>query len=230
MDRYKQLLLKQRDIMIALTARLNERDETIIQLQEELDAYERIHRDTENALEKRQDRILQLEQVMQLRGVEIPFDEEGADRPLQLHHHHLATNEQQLTLENGGEQARKYLPHEQFHLGGKSNQNEEGEEEEEEDVPLQLMTADEKVDELQQVLERRELELAQLREQAEEAVRPEQLKERVEQIVQREVEERVRLLQQAMQVQMQQNQLQQNQQPQVVENTNAVQQVQYMEK
>ena len=29
-DRYKQLLLKQRDIMIALTARLNERDETII--------------------------------------------------------------------------------------------------------------------------------------------------------------------------------------------------------
>ena len=31
-DRYKQLLLKQRDIMIALTNRLNERDETIIQL------------------------------------------------------------------------------------------------------------------------------------------------------------------------------------------------------
>ena len=32
-DRYKQLLLKQRDIMIALTSRLNERDETIVQLQ-----------------------------------------------------------------------------------------------------------------------------------------------------------------------------------------------------
>jgi kinesin family protein 3/17 len=29
-DRYKQLHLKQRDIMIALTSRLNERDETII--------------------------------------------------------------------------------------------------------------------------------------------------------------------------------------------------------
>lgn len=28
-DRYKQLLLKQRDIMIALTARLNERDESV---------------------------------------------------------------------------------------------------------------------------------------------------------------------------------------------------------
>ena len=31
-DRYKHLLLKQRDIMIGLTSRLNERDETIIQL------------------------------------------------------------------------------------------------------------------------------------------------------------------------------------------------------
>jgi hypothetical protein len=39
-DRYKQLLLKQRDIMIALTARLNERDEQILTLQEELGAYD----------------------------------------------------------------------------------------------------------------------------------------------------------------------------------------------
>ena len=29
-DRYKQLLVKQRDIMVALTLRLNERDETVI--------------------------------------------------------------------------------------------------------------------------------------------------------------------------------------------------------
>jgi kinesin family protein 3/17 len=37
--------------MIALTARLNERDETILQLQEELDAYDKIHRETEDKLE-----------------------------------------------------------------------------------------------------------------------------------------------------------------------------------
>jgi len=43
-DRYKQLLLKQRDIMLALTARINERDDTIIQLQEELDAVEQINK------------------------------------------------------------------------------------------------------------------------------------------------------------------------------------------
>lgn len=39
-SRYKQLLLKQRDIMLGLTTRLNERDETILQLQEEIDAYD----------------------------------------------------------------------------------------------------------------------------------------------------------------------------------------------
>ena len=63
-DRYKQLLLKQRDIMIALTSRLNERDETIIQLQEELDAYDRIHKDTEQLIEVRQARVHQLEEFI----------------------------------------------------------------------------------------------------------------------------------------------------------------------
>lgn len=40
MERYKSLLLKQRDIMIALTQRLNERDEQILGLQAELEAYD----------------------------------------------------------------------------------------------------------------------------------------------------------------------------------------------
>ena len=51
-DRYKQLLLKQRDIMIALTQRLNERDEQIMALQDELDAYDRHQKELEEKLEK----------------------------------------------------------------------------------------------------------------------------------------------------------------------------------
>ncbi|CBZ27771.1 putative kinesin [Leishmania mexicana MHOM/GT/2001/U1103] len=39
-ERYKHLLLKQRDIMLSLTTRLNDRDETILLLQEEVDAYD----------------------------------------------------------------------------------------------------------------------------------------------------------------------------------------------
>jgi hypothetical protein len=60
-DRYQALLLKQRDIMIALTSRLNERDETIIQLQEELEAYDRINRETETYIELKNLRIEELQ-------------------------------------------------------------------------------------------------------------------------------------------------------------------------
>jgi len=50
--------------MIALTSRLNERDDTIIQLQEELDAYDRIHKETESVLENRNARVKILEQEL----------------------------------------------------------------------------------------------------------------------------------------------------------------------
>lgn len=43
--------------MIALTSRLNERDETIIQLQEELEAYDRINRDLEQCMALKDYRI-----------------------------------------------------------------------------------------------------------------------------------------------------------------------------
>ena len=43
--------------MIALTARLNERDETIIQLQEELDAYDRVNKESEEVSERRRARV-----------------------------------------------------------------------------------------------------------------------------------------------------------------------------
>lgn len=39
-ERYKHLLLKQRDVMLSLTTRVNERDESILRLQEEIDAYD----------------------------------------------------------------------------------------------------------------------------------------------------------------------------------------------
>lgn len=64
-DRYKHILHEYRDIMGALTSRLNERDEQIIQLQEELEAYDRIHRETEQVIEKKQLRCNQLESYIQ---------------------------------------------------------------------------------------------------------------------------------------------------------------------
>ena len=57
--------------MIALTTRLNERDETILQLQEELDAYDRIHKETEDLLEIRTSYATGLENL--LKENNIPF-------------------------------------------------------------------------------------------------------------------------------------------------------------
>ena len=60
--------------MIALTTRLNERDETIIQLQEELDAYDRIHRETEEMLDSKVLRVAQLERVLTEHKISVPAE------------------------------------------------------------------------------------------------------------------------------------------------------------
>lgn len=73
-DRYKSLLQKQRDIMIALTTRLNERDEAIGQLQEELDAYDKIHKEAEIGMEFYKKRVSSLENELKRRNIAVPLD------------------------------------------------------------------------------------------------------------------------------------------------------------
>ncbi|CAE7352846.1 KIF3B [Symbiodinium natans] len=63
--RYKQLLLKQRDIMIALTQRLHERDETIIGLQAELDARDRCIDELTQRAERQALRLAAAEKALQ---------------------------------------------------------------------------------------------------------------------------------------------------------------------
>mmetsp|Transcript_29960 Transcript_29960/g.52578 ORF Transcript_29960/g.52578 Transcript_29960/m.52578 type:complete len:556 (+) Transcript_29960:206-1873(+) len=60
-DRYRQLLLKQRDVMIQLTARLNERDQSIMVLQEELEAYDQHQRMMEDALDQKTATLIHLQ-------------------------------------------------------------------------------------------------------------------------------------------------------------------------
>jgi predicted RNase H-like nuclease (RuvC/YqgF family) len=68
-ERYKHLLLKQRDIMIGLTSRLNERDETIINLQTELD---RVDQMNSAATRGSAGRIKTLEYLLRQNGIEVP--------------------------------------------------------------------------------------------------------------------------------------------------------------
>ena len=62
--RYKAVLLKQRDIMIALTARLNERDEIVIRMQEELKAYDGEYRRVEDALDAKTAELIALRRAV----------------------------------------------------------------------------------------------------------------------------------------------------------------------
>jgi kinesin family protein 3/17 len=123
-DRYKQLLLKQRDIMIALTARLNERDETIIQLQEELDAYDRIHKETEEKLDRKAERIKNLEAYIGQNSLEVP----------QCEDQDINENENNEMLK------ARYAPY--------------TEENKESNAPLCLLTAEEKIAELMDVIDK----------------------------------------------------------------------------
>lgn len=131
-DRYKQLLLRQRDIMIALTVRLNERDETIIQLQEELDAYDRIHRETEENLEYKSNRCAQLENILRSHKIQMPADETP-----ELHYY---------------KEPKRYPP---YSTDTVTLDNESF-------VPLQMLTAEEKINELSHIIENQKSELERM--------------------------------------------------------------------
>ena len=71
-----KLLYKQRDIMTGLTLSLNERDESIAQLQEEIDAYERVRTEQENIIEIYKKRVNMLESILNKNNIAFPPQEE----------------------------------------------------------------------------------------------------------------------------------------------------------
>eukprot|EP00939_MAST-03C_sp_MAST-3C-sp1_P003710 g3710.t1 len=81
-DRYKKLLLKQRDIMIALTQRLNERDEQIVALQDELDAYDRHQRALEEKLDEKTAALIHLQRVTMEQQARSPVKSDDVVRAL----------------------------------------------------------------------------------------------------------------------------------------------------
>jgi hypothetical protein len=159
-DRYKQLLIKQRDIMIALTNRLNERDETIIQLQEELDAYDKIHRETESNIEAKAGRIHILQDFIVENGFEIP---EGGETP-------------EGDMEHINVMGRHYPSYQPEQIGDV-------------DMPMKMMSADEKIEELMQVIEEQKMHMETLEQERAELIdsKADFMSEKINEIVNREV-------------------------------------------
>lgn len=71
-DAYKGVLLQQNLLLETLTIRLGERDETVLQLQEELEAYDRIYFETIELLKLKNERISILEEFLEKNNFKIP--------------------------------------------------------------------------------------------------------------------------------------------------------------
>lgn len=155
-DRYKQLLLKQRDIMVALTARLNERDETIMQLQEELDAYDRIHKETEDVLEKKCERIQNLENCLVSHSLQVP-----------------PADEEEKVPERADFFQRRYAP---YQIDNSTDPRDTDATE----APLYLLTADEKITELMDIIEKQKAILNQVQRGAQPSSRTENIKQQID--------------------------------------------------
>jgi hypothetical protein len=151
--------------MIALTARLNERDETIIQLQEELDAYDRIHRETEQLIESKTDRVNQLEGFISENNMQVPQEQVQEGDYLRDCSVFFPRQE------------RKYPP-----LDNEAN----------EDLADQLLTADEKIQELMQVIRSSQEELEIMRTNPGKA---NFMREKINELVNREVQEKLNRIQ-----------------------------------
>ena len=102
-ERYKLLLLKQRDIMIALTSKLNERDENILQLQEEIEASEKIIRELEENVESNNYKIEIMENFIKKNGLKME----------ELTLNRTNTNGSKVTSSKKSQNEKMYVP---FHL------------------------------------------------------------------------------------------------------------------
>lgn len=130
-DRYKQLLLRQRDIMIALTARLNERDDRILQLQDELETFDKIQTEYEDTLQHKNSRIEHLEMILKVNGLAVPYDH----RPETIY-----------------KESRKYQPYSTTEIIVDEDSH----------FPLQMLTAEEKICELSQLIVEKTKEIESL--------------------------------------------------------------------
>ncbi|RHY25982.1 hypothetical protein DYB32_007963 [Aphanomyces invadans] len=199
-DRYKQLLLKQRDIMIALTQRLNERDEQIMALQDELDAYDRHQKSLEEKLDEKTAQLIHLQRVTMEHNATSPnknaeliraLGDWGFKQTQQQRQSHPSLDPNGMLPAHLLTSHKQFLPHEPLYNNNQLTK-----------TPPKglLLSADEKIQELQEVLATQGQELGRVTKELDE-VRADKvsveyvMRERLEKLVQAELEARLRDLQ-----------------------------------
>ena len=71
-EKYKGLLIKQRDIMLALTTKLNQRDESLVQLQDHLEVYDKVFKEHDDLLKSLKESFRIIEGVLKENNISIP--------------------------------------------------------------------------------------------------------------------------------------------------------------
>ena len=71
-EKYRSLLLKQKDIMVALTTKLNERDESLVQLQDQIDVYVKSFKEQEEIIKNIKDNTKIYENILRSNNISIP--------------------------------------------------------------------------------------------------------------------------------------------------------------
>eukprot|EP01029_Cantina_marsupialis_P005141 TRINITY_DN154_c0_g1_i1.p1 TRINITY_DN154_c0_g1~~TRINITY_DN154_c0_g1_i1.p1 ORF type:complete len:894 (+),score=172.22 TRINITY_DN154_c0_g1_i1:98-2779(+) len=196
-DRYKQLLSKQRHIMIALTQRLNERDEQIMSLQDEMDAYDKHQHELENTLDIKTAQLIHLQRVTMEHNANSPVKNGELVRALG----DWGQNMELPPLGNVAESSippkmlmsfRQFRPFEDETLVVTSDKGCTSEV----DVDGRLLTANEKITELESLIEKVREEASKMAIDLEE-VRAEKvsmeylLREKLEKLVQAELDARL---------------------------------------
>ena len=138
-EQYKDLLFKQRDIMYALTNKLNERDEAIAQLQEEIETYEDIE-ENNNLLSSR---INQLEAILIKNKIPLPPQTTINNNSNNKNNNNNINSPSSSKKKYGSD--KTYLPYE-----AENNYKQF------ENQPLIMLSPDEKVNELRNIIQEQE--------------------------------------------------------------------------
>ena len=151
-DSYNKLLYKQRNIMVGLTSSLNERDENIAQLQEEIEAYEKINKEMEEKMKIKDKRILLLEDLLRKNNIEIPEREKEEEIEKVV----SKKNEENKIKNLNVKKPKLYMKYIDDNLGIDDENNEK----KNENAINIMLTPEEKINELTGIIKEKEKEIS----------------------------------------------------------------------
>ena len=151
-DSYNKLLSRQRNIMVGLTTSLNERDENIAQLQEEIEAYEKMSKDMEENIKIKDKRILLLEDLLRKNNIEVP--EKEKENNIEKVVNKINLEEKNKNLNN--KKQKLYMKYIDNNLDIDDKNNDKNNEN---DINI-MLTPEEKINELTGIIKEKEKEIS----------------------------------------------------------------------